>query len=198
MPVMPVVIVETKSPMHNAYGYRFYPDKIKGEGFFIAAFKNNNAENISKEIKQKNKPQQLSKGEMEIVKPFIKNADNFSFLKWQNEVLVFPSSVYEQLLLLQSVLYIKKAGVKMGAIIRNELIPDHELAVSTVLSQKIDAVSVDLFTALQYLRRKDVNIESNLKGWALIKYNNMCLGLVKILPNRVNNYYPKAWRILNK
>ena len=191
-------IVETKSPMHNAYGYRFYPDKIKGEGFFIAAFKNNNAENISKEIKQKNKPQQLSKGEMEIVKPFIKNADNFSFLKWQNEVLVFPSSVYEQVLQLQSVLYIKKAGVKMGAIIRNELIPDHELAVSTVLSQKIDAVSVDLFTALQYLRRKDVNIESNLKGWALIKYNNMCLGLVKILPNRVNNYYPKAWRILNK
>ena len=32
-------IVETISAKHKAPGYRFYPDKIKGEGFFIAAFK---------------------------------------------------------------------------------------------------------------------------------------------------------------
>ena len=32
-------IVETVSEKENAYGYRFYPDKVKGEGFFIAAFK---------------------------------------------------------------------------------------------------------------------------------------------------------------
>ena len=191
-------IVETQSAAHNAYGYRFYPDKVKGEGFFIAAFKNNSIGVTSKEIKLKNKPQLLSKTELEIVKPFIKNATDFSFLKWQNEVLVFPSAIYEQVLLLQSVLYLKKAGVKMGAIIRNELIPDHELAVSTILSEKINAVTVDLPTALQYLRRQDINIDTYLKGWALIKYNDLSLGLIKILPNRVNNYYPRDWRILNK
>ena len=53
-------IVETKSSQHNAYGYRFYPDKVKGEGFFIAAFKKNGYASIkvqvprSIEIKQKN------------------------------------------------------------------------------------------------------------------------------------------------
>jgi NOL1/NOP2/sun family putative RNA methylase len=32
-------IVETTSPNNKAVGYRFYPDKVKGEGLFIAAFK---------------------------------------------------------------------------------------------------------------------------------------------------------------
>ena len=32
-------IVETVSEKEKAFGYRFYPDKVKGEGFFIAAFK---------------------------------------------------------------------------------------------------------------------------------------------------------------
>jgi 16S rRNA C967 or C1407 C5-methylase (RsmB/RsmF family) len=32
-------IVETITYETNAFGYRFYPDKVKGEGFFIAAFK---------------------------------------------------------------------------------------------------------------------------------------------------------------
>ena len=31
-------IVSTYSPIHHAQGFRFYPDKIKGEGFFIAVF----------------------------------------------------------------------------------------------------------------------------------------------------------------
>ena len=34
-------IIETISEKQNAYGYRFYPDKIKGEGFFISAFRKN-------------------------------------------------------------------------------------------------------------------------------------------------------------
>ena len=29
-------IVETKSAQAGAYGYRFYPDKLSGEGFYIS------------------------------------------------------------------------------------------------------------------------------------------------------------------
>jgi 16S rRNA C967 or C1407 C5-methylase (RsmB/RsmF family) len=31
-------IVACESPIHHAKGFRFYPDKIKGEGFFVAVF----------------------------------------------------------------------------------------------------------------------------------------------------------------
>ena len=36
-------IVETVSDRKNMYGYRFYPDKIKGEGFFIACIRKKEA-----------------------------------------------------------------------------------------------------------------------------------------------------------
>jgi NOL1/NOP2/fmu family ribosome biogenesis protein len=83
-------------------------------------------------------------------------------------------------------------------VIRNELIPHHELAISTVVSNRLPSIDVDLQTALQYLRRQDIKINSDIKGWALIRYHDLPLGWVKMLPNRINNYYPKEWRILNK
>ncbi|WP_462243937.1 methyltransferase RsmF C-terminal domain-like protein [Ferruginibacter sp.] len=43
-----------------------------------------------------------------------------------------------------------------------------------------------------------MQVNSSLKGWALISYRQLSLGWVKILSNRINNYYPKEWRILNK
>ncbi len=32
-------VVESASPLHNAPGYRFYPDQVRGEGFYIALFR---------------------------------------------------------------------------------------------------------------------------------------------------------------
>ena len=86
----------------------------------------------------------------------------------------------------------------MGAVIRNELIPHHELALSTITNSNVPGCEVELETALQYLRKQDIQIDTAIKGWALVKYQQLPLGWVKILPNRINNYYPKEWRILNK
>jgi NOL1/NOP2/fmu family ribosome biogenesis protein len=34
------------------------------------------------------------------------------------------------------------------------------------------------------------------KGWNLIRHCGLNLGWAKVLPNRLNNYYPGEWRIL--
>jgi 16S rRNA C967 or C1407 C5-methylase (RsmB/RsmF family)/NOL1/NOP2/fmu family ribosome biogenesis protein len=191
-------IVETKSPKYPAYGYRFYPDKVKGEGFFIAVFKKKGDGLQQKEIRSRVKPSLLSKPELETVIPFIQNPGNYAFMKWKEEVLAIPTSIYDAVLNLQATLYIKKAGVKMGTIIRNELIPDHELALSIASNNNLPGVEVDERSALDFLRRKDIKINADARGWSTINYRNIILGLVKILPNRINNYYPREWRILNK
>ena len=193
-------IIETISPINNAHCYRFYPDKIKGEGFFMVAFKNKAVEDSENTFqnKRKGKAPLLSKTDIEIIASYFNDINSLSFLKWQDEILSIPSSLIDDVLLLQSNLYLKKAGVKIGGIIRNELIPDHEFALSTLLANDIPSIDVDKETALQYLRRQDIKIETGLKGWALIKFQQASLGWVKILPNRINNYYPKGWRILNK
>lgn len=191
-------IVETVSAAEKAFGYRFYPDKVKGEGFFIASFKKQPHLMETKEIKAKSKPAFISSIEMLILKNYVQDPSKFAFIKWQDEVLAIPASMLDALLLLQAVLYIKKAGIKMGKIIRDELIPHHEWALCPLASAAIPKIELNIESALQYLRRKDIVIKSDIKGWAILTYCNLPLGLIKILPARVNNYYPKEWRILNR
>jgi 16S rRNA C967 or C1407 C5-methylase (RsmB/RsmF family)/NOL1/NOP2/fmu family ribosome biogenesis protein len=192
-------IIETKASHSNANGYRFYPDKLKGEGFFIAAFrKENPAETETRALTAKGKSERLTSKEIEVVKPWLCKWDDFFFIKQHDEVIAIPLHIENDLAIIQSALYIKKAGVKVGVIIRNELIPAHELALSNIINPLIPAIEVDKATALQYLRKQEISVGSNAKGWILITYLQIRLGWVKVLPNRINNYYPKDWRIINK
>ncbi len=192
-------IVETVSSKHQCYGYRFYPGQVKGEGFFIAAFrKESGGERSSKEKRPAVKNMLASKAEEKIASAFLKNAAEYKFLKWQNDILAIPAAIQEAAVEVQQNMYIKKAGINMGSIIREELIPSHELALSPAASGILPRLDVDEATALDYLRRKDIQVETDLRGWVVISYKGIALGLVKILSNRVNNYYPKDWRILNK
>ena len=153
---------------------------------------------MQQEKKEKKIPAKVTKAEIEMVQPWLTNAADFFFIKQNEEIIAMPLHLQDDLNFIQAALYIKKAGVRMGTVIRNELIPHHELGISTVANATIPYCEADLETALQYLRKQDVKIETATRGWALLKYRHLPLGWVKILPNRVNNYYPKEWRILNK
>jgi NOL1/NOP2/sun family putative RNA methylase len=191
-------IVETASEKHAAAGYRFYPDKVKGEGFFIAAFRKLTMENREWKTGKMKQSEKLAAKEIDIVRPYLKNADGFFFIKQNEEAIAMPMHLAEDLSAIQQNLYIKKAGVRMGCIIRNDLIPHHELAAGAIIHPDIPVVEADKATALQYLRRQDIQVETAIKGWSLISYQQLPLGWAKILAGRINNYYPKDWRILNK
>ena len=192
-------IVESMDAETNAYGYRFYPDQLKGEGFFIGAFVKPESTNPDQyEGRPKLKSERLTPKEIEVLKPWLKSTDDFFFIKQQEEIIAFPVNMEKILADIQSALYIKKAGVKLGTIIRSELIPDHEFALSNIISKEVPAIEVDKETALQYLRRQEIKLDNKQTGWALITYLQLPLGWIKMLPNRINNYYPKEWRILNK
>jgi len=204
-------IVETVSEKESAFGYRFYPDKVRGEGFFIAAFKKGSAEIEINEFKihpsatlrtkiksKKKKTESISAKEIEILRPYLVEPDDLFFIKQNEEVIALPLHLEEDLAVIQSALYIKKAGVKLGTIIRNELIPAHDLALSNIMSNNIPAVDVDRETALQYLRKVDIKIETAITGWVLLTYEQLPIGWIKAMPNRTNNYYPREWRILHK
>ncbi len=189
-----------ESNIENCYGYRFYPDKIKGEGFFISAFRKSGDSSVVKnecsKIKNKKSNLQLLKS-TSFTKWIIEN-NEMVFLQWKDDVIVVPESIQYDLPVLQSALYIKKAGVNIGSIIREELIPSHELAMSTLISNTIPSIEVDLETALNYLRHESISKSFSQSGWVLLKYGGLPLGFIKAMTNRINNYYPREWRILNK
>ncbi len=190
-------IVETAK--NDVYGYRFYPDKIKGEGFFIAAFKKNEDSNAQK-LKQKpiNQKSTVSKSQFEYLSKWINPKLDIEYFNWKNEVIAMPYILLQEMANLQSALYIKKIGVNMGSAIRNELIPSHELAVSTILSPNIEKINLQLEDALQFLRHQHFELTDTKPGWKLIVYNELPLGFIKSMANRFNNYYPREWRIFNK
>jgi 16S rRNA C967 or C1407 C5-methylase (RsmB/RsmF family)/NOL1/NOP2/fmu family ribosome biogenesis protein len=186
-------IIETISS-NGAFGYRFYPDKIKGEGFFIAAFKKNNGDEFQ--------PQHLSslttpsKQEMIAANEWIKK-DAALFLFKQNEkILAIPERWKNDIAFLQKNLYLRKAGVTIGSLKQKDMVPDHELALSLLINDDIKKIELTKENAIRYLQKKEFNFESEVKGWALATYLNNKLGWMKILHNRVNNYYPTELRIL--
>jgi NOL1/NOP2/fmu family ribosome biogenesis protein len=80
--------------------------------------------------------------------------------------------------------------------VRGELLPAHDLAVSGMLGEDLLTISLKKDEALQYLRKEEVTVQTDKKGWALVRYEGYNLGWLKVLQNRSNNYYPKEWRIL--
>ncbi len=85
-----------------------------------------------------------------------------------------------------------------GKLAAKEFIPEHELALSTIIAGGLPAIELSKEQAIQYLRKEEIIVDTGLRGWVLAQYKGHNLGWMKILANRVNNYYPKEWRILKR
>jgi 16S rRNA C967 or C1407 C5-methylase (RsmB/RsmF family)/NOL1/NOP2/fmu family ribosome biogenesis protein len=188
-------IVACNSPEKSAQGFRFYPDQVRGEGFFIAVFKKEGVtQNDIGHDSFKLTP--LSKNELNILSSFFELPLPYKYIMHQNTIIAIPALFESVILSLLSHLYIKKMGLALGEIKGKDFIPAHALAMSYWSQLPYKTLEVNLETALNYLRRASIQLEGSA-GWNLITYQNHRLGWAKLLPNRVNNYYPNEWRILN-
>ncbi len=189
-------IVETSSPVKGSHGYRFYPDRIKGEGFFIAVFQKKAAVTESR-LKELNLSVP-SKQETQQVASFINLPEGYTLFKQGETMRTIPTRWWKDLQILAKVLYIKKAGTGIGSIKGKDVIPEHELALSSLWKGQFTPLPLTREQALLYLRRKDLQLPDFPIGWHLVAFEGLPLGWVKVLPNRVNNYYPAEWRILKE
>ena len=190
-------IVETISKKHAAFGYRFFPDKIKGEGFFLACFRKLYGDVHQFKQPKKLKLEKVSRSEDALIRPWLKKVADVQLWKQGDIIFAFPTALEKELLAVVSAdIYIRAAGVLIGSMAGKELIPDHALALSKILNPELVTVTLKKEAALQYLRKEEVKTSLISKGWAVVQYEGTNLGWIKILSNRSNNYYPKEWRIL--
>lgn len=189
-------IQETISHSTHSYGYRFYPHKVKGEGFFIAAFRKNEEE-PSLELKRNNAVKVKPK-DLDLIQKWLNPTEELLILPFKEEYFAIYPQHAADLQLLQSVLYLKKTGTRIGKLLKTDLIPDHELATSLIVNPGITRIELSREQALNYLKRNEVRIDTQERGWALMCYQHHALGWAKLLPNRINNYFPKEMRIVNQ
>ncbi|KAA5536434.1 RNA methyltransferase [Taibaiella lutea] len=191
-------ITETVSEKHHAAGYRFYPWQLNGEGFFLAAFRKKEAAEQEEPARKQKKQQQKggnpkAKDETQRWKAWLNN--DFALIEKNEEWYGIHAAHKKDYELLQPLLRIKKTGTALGKIAGKDIIPDHELALSIHLSGDVKRVAADKETALLFLKKEEVLKDNPVKGWQLLTYEGLGLGWGKWLPNRMNNYFPKNWRI---
>jgi 16S rRNA C967 or C1407 C5-methylase (RsmB/RsmF family)/NOL1/NOP2/fmu family ribosome biogenesis protein len=185
-------IVKTESKL-GGKGFRFFPGKAEGEGFFIACFRM--AEKVGGGLDaSRKKPVIHTKASVPEV--WLNQDHPVEIILAGEEVYCILTELFSDHHALREVLNIRKSGVKAGAMVRDEFLPDHELVLSNLASPLAPSLQLDKSAAIQYLRKQCFQLEAPEKGWYVVKYRQLGLGLVKHLGNRMNNYYPASWRIL--
>lgn len=188
------VVLNISNHPKKLFGYHFYPHKIKGEGFYLTVLKKTDETNgrWPKVMKNVNFADKQTKP---VLAKYI-DSNKFGFLQHNQQSLAFPKSLEKEMLgILNTSLRIKKFGIDMGQVIRGELVPEHAYAMANINEKPFDILQIDKEDAIKYLQKKDFQIDTNLKGWCLLKYEDATLGFAKLMGNRMNNNYPKEWRI---
>ncbi|TMI71770.1 MAG: Fmu (Sun) domain protein [Bacteroidetes bacterium] len=187
-------IIETISG-NGTYGYRFWPDKIKGEGFFIACFRKRGGGET--ETRHKARMMNPGKKELATIGKWIRMGDH-ELIRRENTIYAWSSWLSDDMSYILSKLKVIYSGVRVGELMKDKLVPDHALAMSKLVNDSVERVELNYDQAIQYLQRKDLKLEGVVAGWKLACYQNHPLGWMNVLANRINNYYPKELRILKE
>lgn len=179
----------------NALGYRCYPHRVKGEGFFISVMQKKTSTKQAR-IKTKSRFTFASKKIVEQLQDWIHPSHDFDFIQQDNLLITLPMSLKDEIEFLQGQLHIVTKGTAMAEVKHDKFIPEHAFALSIHLREEhFQQVDLTLAQALQFLRKEAFMLEDKRKGFALVKYQQHALGWVNLLGNRLNNLYPTGWRI---
>lgn len=181
---------------HGSKGYRFYPHKVKGEGFFLSVIRKKEPQEGSRIKAQKNFFTAPSKKIMSSLASWVKNTEEKTFIQRNDLIQFFPSAASGAIEMLIKSLRIVSAGTFTATVKHDKLIPEHALALSVHLQQDtFEKLDLTLEEALHYLKKETLPPVPGKHGFALVTYRKLPLGWVNILPNRINNLYPLEWRI---
>ena len=180
----------------EAKGYAFYPHRTNGEGFFISLLRKEGTIKPNVLSPLQVKPDKITTELLPYLNEFIDNAEKFVVLKHQAYHNILPAIFLHDYKTLAQYLYIRNAGISAGEIKGKDFIPAHELSLFQGLKKDFPSADLDHKTAISYLKAETISIPTDHKGWMVVRYKGANLGFVKALPNRINNYFPKEWRIL--
>lgn len=178
----------------HIHGYHFYPHKVKGEGFFLSV--------IRKKETQPEAHFKIKKGLTAPIKKIEEQLNEWTtlidpkFFTWNEVVYAIPGSIKKETETLLDHLKFVQAGTALATIKHDKLIPEHAAALAINLNKDhFKLLEVSEEDALRYLRKETMLIQGESKGYTLITHKGLPLGWANVLDNRINNLYPKEWRI---
>lgn len=179
----------------NVIGYRFFPHRTKGEGFFLSVMQKRESIKIIP-LRNKSVLAPPARSVSERLQEWILPSAPVTFFQFNDLLFYTPASKSEEVGFLLQNFRIVYAGTNLATLKHDKLIPDHALALSVEL-RKGNSPTAELSKseAIKYLRRDAIQIEGASMGFTLVTYHGLPLGWANVLSNRVNNMYPSDWRI---
>jgi len=178
----------------SGFGYRFFPHKTKGEGFFLSVLMKTEEESTFRIKSGKNDKMQKNQTPNSL-KEWITDSDYKQIIRTE-DVSAVPSNYSDLISVLEKELKVIQSGILLGCIKGKDILPDISLALSWIINKQ--AFHIEKLTweqAIAYLRKDSLHFPESPHGWILLEYQNQLLGWAKNLGNRVNNTYPQEWRI---
>lgn len=185
-------IEEVMTPK-GVYGYRFWPHLVKGEGFFIAVLRKKSS--VKESLVRIKKINPVSSKDKKTAEAFVRSTHPLEWIMQGKYMAAVNPGLYELVHYLMERLRVRYAGVECGMVMHDRFVPEQPLSVSSVVFPAQQLFSLSKQQALDYLRKNDFYPEGMSPGFQWVGYQELGLGWVKCLGNRINNYYPKEWRI---
>lgn len=184
-------ITPTTSPVHGCHGYRFFPGKVKGEGFYLAVLRKTESQDEMKRPRMKS----TADVKMRELSGHLLAGTDWVCLQDKEGYVAVHKDHEEDYQLLNKQVYLRKTGILLGTPVKNDWLPSHDVALSIHKHPGLQMADLDKEQALKFLKKEDCGLNDLPKGWYVVTYNGLGLGWIKALGNRVNNYLPKHWRI---
>jgi NOL1/NOP2/fmu family ribosome biogenesis protein len=176
------------------YGYGFYPDRISGEGLFMAAIRKTGSRDKWSPGRRRTNELKPSKADLDLAGKL----SGFSpgrIGRREGEITALPCSP-DCFMDIYSHIKVIKAGTILASIKNKDMIPSHELALSvSLMPDAFPGYEATYEESINFLRRDNLSVPGLDKGWNIVKYKGVPLGFVKNIGHRMNNYFPVEWRI---
>lgn len=178
------------------HAFRLAPGFVRGEGLFIAALRKPEDAPAPKTKPAKNTAKKSTDGRI-FAEKYLAAAENYSIFD-RGRIEAVPTAHADFVRRLGEHLDLLRGGLPIAELKGRDLVPTHELAMSTALRcDALPGFELDYAGALAYLRGEALSeVPPTLpRGFALATFGGAPLGLVKNIGRRANNLYPDALRL---
>ncbi|MDE6649451.1 MAG: RsmB/NOP family class I SAM-dependent RNA methyltransferase [Muribaculaceae bacterium] len=181
---------------------RFMPGLTRGEGLFTVVFRKQEDSEAGSPLPKNKRKGKGNKERNEKINPEILNLakswinGDFGIFNHDGHLLALTPATADLLEAIPKGVRIISAGVEIGEIKGKDLIPSHQLALSTAMAHPFPEVGLTTEEALMYLSKDTINLPPDIpKGFVTATYRGYPLGFLKNLGTRSNNLYPSEYRI---